>query len=288
MTMEKIAIAGGSGLVGQALIPVLRAAGHEAFALKRPYLPDDLKGVTVLINLAGENLSSGRWTPDRKRRIIDSRVNALDALREILASGPHSVKTLISASASGFYGNITSDKIYTETDPSGGDFLADVCRQWESAADRFVELGIRVAKVRIGVVFSEKGGALPKLMMPLKFGVSVPLGSGNQWLPWIHIDDLVGIFQHLAEHPELSGAFNAASPNPLTSRQLMKILAKQHHRLYIPVGVPSFMLKLALGEMSTVVLKGSRISPQKIMQCGFTFHHPSIVNRQSSIVNRQS
>jgi len=271
--MEKIAIAGGSGLVGQALIPVLQAAGHEAFALKRPYQANDLTGVTTLINLAGENLSAGRWTLERKRRIIDSRVNALDALHEILQSGPHTVKTLISASASGFYGNTTSDKIYTETDPSGGDFLADVCRQWESAADRFGDLGIRVAKVRIGVVFSEKGGALPKLMMPLKFGVSVPLGSGNQWLPWIHIDDLTRIFLHLAEHPELSGAFNAASPNPMTNAQLMKRLAKQHHRLYIPVGVPAILLQLALGEMSTVVLNGSRISSQKLIQSGFTFTH---------------
>jgi uncharacterized protein (TIGR01777 family) len=251
------AIAGGSGLVGQALIPVLRAAGHEAFALKRPYQPDDLNGVTVLINLAGENLSEGRWTPARKRRIIDSRVNTLDALREILMSGPHSVHTLI----------------YAETDPPGTDFLADVCRQWESAADRFSEMGIHVAKVRIGVVFSEKGGALPKLMMPLKFGVSVPLGSGRQWLPWIHIDDLTRIFLHLAEHPELSDSFNAAAPNPLTNRQLMKRLAKQHHRLYIPVGVPAFLLKLALGEMSTVVLNGSRISPQKLIHSGFSFKH---------------
>lgn len=274
--MQKIGIAGGSGLVGQALIPVLRAAGHEVFALKRPYQPDDLKGVTVLINLAGENLSAGRWTPARKRRIIDSRVSTLDALRKILLNGPHSVQALISASASGFYGDATSDKVYAETDPSGTDFLADVCRQWESAADRFEELGIRVAKVRTGVVFSEKGGALPKLMMPLKFGVSVPLGSGRQWLPWIHLDDLAGIFLHLAEHPELSGTFNAAAPNPVTNRQLMKRLAKQHHRLFIPVGVPAFLLKLALGEMSTVVLNGARISPQKLIYSGFSFKHNAL------------
>ncbi|HBB92028.1 MAG: TIGR01777 family protein [Bacteroidetes bacterium GWF2_49_14] len=274
--MQKIAIAGGSGLVGQALIPVLRAAGHEAFTLKRPYQPDDLKGVNVLINLAGENLSASHWTPSRKHLIIDSRVNTLDALREILLNSPHSVQALISASASGFYGDTTSDKIYTETDPSGTDFLADVCHQWESAADRFEELGIRVAKVRIGVVFSEKGGALPKLMVPLKFGVSVPLGSGSQWIPWIHLDDLAGIFLHLAEHPELSGTFNAAAPNPVTNRQLMKMLAKQHHRLCIPVGVPAFFLKLALGEMSTVVLNGSRISPDKLITSGFFFTHPDL------------
>jgi len=128
-----------------------------------------------------------------------------------------------------------------------------------------------VAKVRTGVVFSSAGGALPKLMMPLKFGVSVPLGSGNQWLPWIDINDLVRMFLYLVDHQSLTGPFNAVSPNPVTNRELMKLLAKKHHRLYLPIGPPAFLMRLILGEMSIVVLEGARLSTEKILDAGFTF-----------------
>lgn len=280
--MKKIAITGASGLVGQELIPALKAAGYDPIALRRPYSRDSLAGVTAIINLAGENLSAGRWTMERKRRITDSRVNTLNTLREILQSGPHIVNTMISASAAGYYGTTTSDHIYTEEDLPGDDFLAGVCRKWETAADSFQPFGIRVAKVRIGVVFSDKGGALPKLTMPLKFGISVPLGSGNQWLPWIHIDDLVRVFLYLLQHDELSGPFNAAAPNPVTNKQLMKLLAKDHHRIFLPIGIPAFLLRLLLGEMASVTLEGSRISAEKLMGTGFEFRFPSFTNPQTS------
>jgi len=269
--MEKIAIAGGSGLVGQALLPVLREAGHEAFAWKRPYNAEMLNGVTVIINLAGENLSGGRWTRQQKALILNSRVNTLKTIYRMLEGAPHTVHTLISSSASGYYGSKTTDTVYREADPPGTDFLAEVCRLWEEAADRFATLGVRVAKVRTGVVFSSAGGALPKLMMPLKFGVSVPLGSGRQWLPWIDINDLVRMFLHLVDHPNLSGPFNAVSPNPVTNRELMKLLAKTRHRLYLPFGPPAFLLRFLLGEMSIVVLEGARLSTEKILDAGFTF-----------------
>lgn len=278
--MSKIAITGGTGLVGQALIPVLTAAGYDAIAVRRPYSADSFHGVSAIINLAGENLSAGRWTAARKKSIIDSRVNTLNSIREILENSPNSVKTLISASAAGYYGTITSDHIYTEEDASGDDFLAAVCREWESAADSFESMGIRVAKVRIGVVLSEKGGALPKLMMPLKFGVSVPLGTGNQWLPWIHLDDLTRVFLHLLQNPGLTGAFNAVAPHPVTNRQLMKYLAKQKHRLFIPIGVLSFLLKLMLGEMAVVTLQGSEISAEKLIKSGFEFQVPDLTRSQ--------
>lgn len=274
--MGKIAVTGGTGLVGQALIPVLQSAGYDAFALRRPYAGDSLKGVTAIINLAGENLSAGRWTTGRKKKITDSRLNTLNTLKELISSGPQTIRTLISASASGYYGTLTSEHIYTETDPPGTDFLAGVCREWEAAADSFEPMGIRVAKVRTGVVLSEKGGALPKMMMPLKFGVSVPLGSGRQWLPWIHIDDLTGIFLHLLRQEALSGPFNAAAPDPLTNSQLMKQLAHKKHRLYIPVGVPAFLLKAIVGEMALITLEGSRISPEKLILSGFQFRYPTL------------
>lgn len=273
MKMEKVVVAGGSGLVGQALIPVLKAAGYDAVALHRPYSAESLDGAATIINLAGENLSAGRWTSKRKQSITDSRVNSLNTLRELLLNGPNSVKTLISASASGYYGTVTSDQIFSENDPAGDDFLAGVCRKWESAADSFDALGIRVVKVRTGVVLSEKGGALPKLSMPLKFGVSVPLGSGKQWIPWIHIDDLAKIFLYLLQHENITGPVNAVAPNPVTNFSLMKQLAQQRHRLFIPIGVPAFLLKAILGEMALVTLEGSRISPEKLIGSGFEFQH---------------
>jgi uncharacterized protein (TIGR01777 family) len=274
--LEKIVIAGGTGLVGKALIPLLEAAGYRAVALRRPYQADALFGATAIINLAGENLSAGRWTASRKRKIIDSRVSTLDTLRELLPDYNNTIKTLISASAIGYYGSKTTDHIFTETDLPGNDFLAGVCREWESAADSFEPMGIRVVKVRIGVVFSEEGGALPKLMMPLKFGVSVPLGTGSQWLPWIRIEDLARVFLHLLQNQELSGPFNAVAPEPVTNRDLMKLLAKEKHRLFIPVGVPAFLLKAVLGEMAVVTLEGSRESPEKLLKSGFEFRYPSL------------
>ena len=274
--MEKIVITGGTGLIGKALIPVLKAAGYDAVALRRPYASDALIGARAIINLAGENLSAGRWTAARKRRIINSRVSTLDTLRALLPDCNKTIRTIISASAIGYYGSTTSDHIYTEEDPSGTGFLAEVCREWESAADSFEQLGIRVAKVRIGVVLSEKGGALPKLMMPLKFGISIPLGSGSQWLPWIDIDDLVRIFLHLLQHDNLSGPFNAVSSFPVTYRQLMKHLAIQRHRLFIPIGVPAFLLKALLGEMALVTIKGSRVSAEKLIRSGFVFQYPEL------------
>jgi uncharacterized protein (TIGR01777 family) len=279
--MEKIAVTGGSGLVGSALIPVLQQAGHEAFAWRRPYDPAMLEGVTVIINLAGENLSAGRWSQQRKARILNSRVETLESIFRMIEGKPNTIHTLISSSASGYYGSVTSQKVYREEDPAGSDFLADVCRLWENAADSFSALGIRVLKLRTGVVFSQHGGALPKLMMPLKFGISAPLGSGNQWLPWIHIDDLARMILHLMEHKVLSGPFNAAAPNPVTNRQLAKHLATEHRKLYLPFGPPAFLLRILLGEMSTVVLEGSRLSAEKILAAGFTFLHQEIGTRDA-------
>lgn len=269
-----IGITGGTGFIGQALIQVLQNSGYDAFAIRRPYHAGALSGVTAIINLAGENLSAGRWTPERKKAILESRVNTLAALKRLLEQEPNKVNILISASAIGYYGSVTGNRVYSETDPAGNDFLAGVCREWEAAADSFEPLGIRVAKVRIGVVLSEKGGALPKMMMPLKFGISIPLGTGNQWLSWIHMDDLVRVFLHILEHPELSGPFNAVTPNPVTNREFMKLLALRKHRLFIPIGVPSFVLKAVLGEMAVVTLEGSRVSAEKLTASGFEFTHP--------------
>jgi uncharacterized protein len=274
--LEKVVITGGTGLIGQALIPVFQSAGYEAVAVRRPYKPEALEGASAIINLAGENLSSGWWTAGKKRRITASRVETLAALLELTRMTPGAVKTVISASAIGYYGSNTSEYIYTEEDPAGSDFLSQVCRDWEQAAGSFEQLGVRVAKIRIGVVLSENGGALPKLMMPLKFGISVPIASGKQWMPWIHIDDLARIFLHVLQHENLTGPFNAVSPEPVTNRDFMKQLARKNHRLFIPVGIPGIFLKIGLGEMAVVTLEGSRVSAEKIIQSGFEFQYPSL------------
>ena len=265
MPSGKIAVAGGSGLVGRALLESLREAGYEAFAWKRPYQERDLDGVSAIINLAGENISSGRWTRKRRKSLLASRVNTLESIRSLVSQRPGQIKTLISASASGYYGTKTSAQIFSEEAPPGTDFLAGVCVEWERSARQFEDLGIRVGIVRIGVVFSEEGGALPRLKLPLTFGISAPIGSGNQWLPWIRLEDLVQVFIHLLKNDHLSGPFNAAAPIPLTNRQLMKWLATRYRRLYIPIGVPGFILRLILGEMSVIILEGSRLSPGKLI-----------------------
>jgi uncharacterized protein len=274
--MQKIVIAGSSGMIGQFLMKRLHSEGINAIGLPRPYSANSLSGATTIINLAGESLASGRWTPDKKKKILESRLGVLGALREIIKNNPNTVKTLISASAVGYYGSATSDHIYHEDDPGGNDFLAGICSKWESAADSFENLGIRVVKIRIGIVLSQQGGALPKLMIPLKFGVSTPLGSGKQWMPWIHMDDLTGIFMQAIRNEELKGPFNAVAPGHITNHDFMKELAKVHHRLFIPFGTPAFLLKAVLGEMATITLEGSRISSEKVISAGYNFKHSNL------------
>jgi hypothetical protein len=186
------------------------------------------------------------------------------------------VKTLISASASGYYGTVTTDRTFTEDDPPGSDFLATVCREWEEAALAFGATGTRVALVRIGVVLTDRGGALPKMALPLKFGLSAPLGNGVQWVPWIRLEDLCRIFIHLLDRPNLSGPFNAVAPEPATNRGLMQALARRYRKLFIPIGVPPLLLRLLLGEMSVITLRGTRLSSARIRETGFRFDYPDL------------
>lgn len=282
---KSILIPGGSGLIGSHLVRELQDSGYRTAILSRNpesgrgilgYTRESFERADAIVNLAGESLSAGRWTKNRKQRIIDSRIRSLEILYDLVRTGDNQVKTLISASAIGYYGNKTTDRIHTESDPAGSDFLADVCRRWEEAARPFEKLGIRVVNLRIGVVFSQEGGALAKLMMPLKFGVSIPLGSGRQWLPWIHIKDLVHIIMHCIENEHISGPINAVSPDPVTNRTFMRFLARKYNRLFIPFGVPGFLLNLALGDMASVTLTGSRISSRKLVDSGFDFRYPTI------------
>ena len=286
---SKILITGGSGLVGRHLTSVLLEKGYSVVHLSRnqgqfgrvrvyrwdPTMgildPMALDGVDYIIHLAGANIGEKRWSEKRRKEIVSSRVDSALLLHRIVIENNISLKAFISASAVGYYGSATTDKIYTEQDQPASDFLASTCRQWEGAADTFEKSGTRTLKIRSAVVLDYNDSALRRLMMPAKFGFLVRLGNGRQYMPWIHIKDLCGIYLKAIEDPNLSGAVNAVSPQHVSHYEFMKALSSNMKKPVFPVNVPSFILSSVLGEMSSVVLKGSRISSERISETGFKF-----------------
>ena len=284
--MAKILITGGTGLVGGRLTKLLMDKNHEVVILTRS--PDakneyqwDIQKKTIdtkafentdyIIHLAGAGIADERWTKERKKVIIDSRVESANLLFETIKKENINLKGFISASGSGYYGAVTTDKIFTETDKVGNDFLGEVCEKWENAAHQFKALKIPVTILRTGIVLSEKGGALEKMKLP----VISPLGSGKQYMPWIHIDDLCEMYIKAIED-NLTSIFNAVGPEHHTSTTFSKALAKSINRPYVGICVPSFMLKLLYGDMSKILLEGSRISSKKIEQTGYSFQYETL------------
>ncbi|HEY1060037.1 MAG TPA: TIGR01777 family oxidoreductase [Daejeonella sp.] len=290
---RNILITGASGLIGTRLIKNLLEKGHRVSVLSRQnsnfkgvstFNWDidkqliDLKafeGVDTIIHLAGAGIADKRWTKQRKQEIVDSRIRSTQLLYHTIEAIKAPVKTFISASAVGYYGD-RNDEILYEQSEYGTGFLADCCKQWEAAVDEGLKSGIRVVKLRIGIVLSKQGGALSELARPVSFFVGAPLGSGKQWMPWIHLTDLVSIFEKAIENPDYSGTFNACTPYPVTNYEFTKILAKKLFRPVWPVNVPEFVLKTMLGEMSTVILNSTRTSPQKLMDMGFRFRYQGL------------
>jgi len=221
--------------------------------------------------LAGAGIADERWTKERKKVIIDSRVESANLLFETVKKENINLKGFISASGSGYYGAFTTDKIFTETDKVGKDFLGAVCEKWENAAHQFEELKVPVTILRTGIVLSEKGGALEKMRLP----IISPLGSGKQYMPWIHIDDLCKMYIQAIES-NLIGVYNAVAPEHHTSTTFSKVLAKSIGRPYVGICVPSFMLKLLFGDMSKILLEGSRISAKKIEEKGYSFRFETL------------
>lgn len=283
MEGKKIVVAGGSGLVGEALVNHLRELGHEVYVLSRTKSkeqftlhwdpkqgvidPIAIAGTEVLINLSGQGIADKRWTKERKQALITSRVEPTHFLFSSFKASKD-LKHYISASGINCYPLDQTDKVFTENDELGTDFLSHVVKKWEESADQFEEL-CTVAKLRISVVLTQKGGALETIAKPIKLYVGSPLGSGKQWMPWITLFDLVRMFTHVMDH-QLSGAFNAlakADSNKVFTQELAKALNKP---LFLP-NVPAFVLKLALGEMSTLVLEGVNASHEKIESTGFNF-----------------
>lgn len=292
--MRKILITGASGLIGRELTKLLLNEGHEVVHLSRSkkynsqvkqFIWDIDKGVIEdgafddvdsIIHLAGAGIADKRWSQKRKLEIIESRTKSADLIFNTVAKSSKSPVIFISASAIGYYGAVTVDNIFHEEDEPGNDFQAEVCKHWEKSADRFNNLGLRTVKLRFGVVLSEMGGALKKMLLPTKLGFGSALGSGNQIIPWVHIEDVVNIIAKSLNDNKIIGAFNVAAPSFNNYNDFAKTLAKVLNKPYFMPNVPAIALKLVLGEMSEIVLKGSRISPNKIIEYGYNFKHTNL------------
>lgn len=285
---KNVLITGGSGLLGTRLTPLLMQKGYHISHLSRNKQPGDipsyqwdveggvmdrdvLTDTDIIIHLAGAGIADKRWSPKRKKEILESRIKSSALLYKMLKETPHRVRTFVSASAIGIYGYAGSEKLFDEDSEPASDFLVDVVKRWEASVDQISSLGIRVVKIRIGILLSNNGGALYEMAKPIKWGLGAPLGSGDQLISWIHIDDVCGIFNKAIEDESMHGAFNAVSPKPATNKELTLAIARTLGKPQWLPNVPGVVLKLALGEMANLVLKGSYVSAKKIQQAGFKF-----------------
>jgi len=296
---QHILLTGGTGAIGSCLTELLLEKGYSVSHLSRSPGKDPrvktflwdvakgeidancIQGVDTIIHLAGAGIAEKRWTEKRKKVLIESRAKSIGLIYSLLREKPHQVKSVISASAIGYYSD-RGDELMTEDSPPSNDFLAKCCMEWELAVDKGKDLGLRIAKLRTGVVL-EKGGALAAMDKPVRLGLGSPIGSGKQWIPWIHLEDVVNIYLLAIENPEFEGVYNMVAPNPVTNEQLTKSIAKLLHKpLWLP-NVPAWALKLALGEMSTVVLGSTKVSAQKVQDAGYAFKFPRLEEALKSI-----
>lgn len=298
-----VLVTGSSGLVGSVLLPFLTVRGHGVTPLVRtapgpaepgPYWnpetgvihTDGLEGLGAVVHLAGESISGGRWTPDKKRRIRDSRVAGTRLLCEALGSLTIPPRTLVSASAIGFYGN-RGDELLNESSPGGGGYLADVCAEWEAATAPAREAGIRVVLLRFGVVLALEGGALARMRLPFQLGVGGILGSGRQYMSWIALDDAVGAICHALVTEELEGAVNAVAPDPVTNWEFTKTLGRVLRRPTL-LPMPAFAARLAFGEMADeLLLASARVFPGKLLKSGYRFRAPRIEGALRHLLGRE-
>lgn len=236
------------------------------------------EGVTHIIHLAGANISEKRWTDERKKELISSRVDSADLILKTLQEKKIRLKSFISASGINYYGTKTTDTVFTENDGPGNDFLSEVVVLWERAADQFKEqnLAERVVKIRTAVVLSEKDGALKKMLPTIKMGIGSALGSGKQYMPWIHIEDICSIYESALKNNMMDGAFNAVAPQHTTNQNLTKKIAEVLKKPLFMPNVPGFVLKLIFGELADALLEGSRASAEKIQKTGFQFKFPDL------------
>jgi hypothetical protein len=300
---SSVLISGGSGLVGRYLTSSLLSEGYKVSHLSRKSEhsgrvrvfswdpaqnkidPESFEGVDYLIHLAGANIGEKRWTKKRKEEIIRSRVDSARLIHKVIIEKGTRLKAFISASGIGIYGTVTSDNIFKEDAMPATDFMGTTCKMWEEAADLFANSGIRTVKIRTAVTLEKNDSALSKLMWPTRFGFLVQTGNGSQYIPWIHILDLCNIYLKAIADPEMKGVYNAVSPQHVTSREFIGTLAAVMKRPVFPIPAPSIVLRSALGEMSDVVLKGSRISSDKITAAGYRFIFSNLQDALRNVIN---
>jgi uncharacterized protein (TIGR01777 family) len=301
----KIVITGSTGLVGTALTQELQSAGHTVCRLIRPStssqsignsqgfdvnwnpVTGELGGAAVgadaVVNLAGASIADGRWTPQRKQLLRSSRVDTTRALVQALAKMSARPRVLVSASATGYYGN-RADETLTEASQPGNDFLSGIAKEWESEALKAETLGIRVVRARFGVILSKNGGALPQMLRPFQFGVGGKIATGKQWMSWITLDDAIVILRLALENANITGALNVVSPQPVTNAQFTKFLAATLHRPAL-FPAPAFALRLLLGEMADALLLSSqRAVPAQLQKLNHQFLHPDLAVALAAIL----
>ena len=291
----RLVIAGGTGFIGSALCTKLLDQGHSLTLLTRSQSPSSVlpnkkwitwepasvgvweqavDGVDGVIHLAGEPIAAKRWTEAQKEKIRSSRINTTRALVAAIAKAKEKPKFLLNSSATGFYGPHGDETLAEESEP-GKDFLSRVCTDWEAEARKAEGYGLRVIRLRTGIVLGKGGGALSKMVPPFKLFAGGPLGTGNQWMSWIQLEDEIGLILFLLEHPNANGAVNATAPNPVTMKEFCKTLGRVLRRpSWAPV--PSFALRLLLGEMADMLLTGQRVLPAEAQKLGYSFRYPTL------------
>lgn len=303
--MAIVLISGGTGLVGKAICKHLVCLVHEVRVLSRhvkqsanikTYFWDvenkqideaAFDGVEHIVHLAGSGIADKRWTEQRKQDIINSRVDSMNLIASVLNKKNIKLKSFVGASAVGIYGAVTSDKIYSETDKGNGDFLSQSCEAWEKSYDSVLSYSNKTSIIRIGVVLSKNGGALAKLLPLFNFGLGSAVGSGKQYMPWIHIQDLVSIFTEALFNPNYSGTYNAVAPSKTTNQAFSSELAKSLKKPFFLPAVPALALKAAFGEMANVLLEGSAVSSEKLTKTGYSFRYTDISSALKNIVSEK-
>jgi uncharacterized protein len=300
--IKTVLITGGTGLIGKPLTQALLQKGYSVHHLSRSVSskihgvknfrwnlskgeidPACIDGVDSIIHLAGEGIAARPWTSAQKKELIESRTESIRLLYKLIKnSTQHQVREVISASGIGIYGN-RGDELLSENSAPGDDFLSRCCIEWEKAVDEIATENIRIVKLRTGVVLSAQGGALAQMDKPIKAGVGAILGSGKQWMPWIHIQDIVSLYIHVLENPGIQGAFNTATASPHTNKEFTETLAKVlDKKIWLPA-VPAFALRIILGEMRAIVLNSTKTSAEKILTTGFNFTFESLEDALTDI-----
>ncbi len=305
--MQTVIITGGTGMVGQALTNTLIEKGYHVIVLSRTpkvssrlhlsyavwdieksYVqPEAIAAADIIVHLAGESVASKRWTKKRKQAILDSRIKSSALLVKVIKENSNHIHTVISASAIGWYGPDNEKSLlegFDESDPFDPSYLGRTCKLWEEGMQPIAALGIRLVTLRIGIVLNKRGGALAEFIKPAKFGLATILGTGKQIVSWIHQQDLCNLIIYALENKSVSGVYNAVAPQPVYNKTLALTVASTINKYYLPIYVPSFVLKIVLGEMSIEVLKSAKVSSNKIQKAGFMFEFPNLSTALSNLL----